>query len=60
MEILTAKQFSEKLNIQPVTADRLKNLVVPYPTASEMRANFQTGDIVVVGNEKDNLHGTYI
>ena len=60
MEILNTKQFNEKLNIQPVTADRLKKLVVPYPTASEMRANFQTGDIVVVGNEKENLHGTYI
>jgi len=60
MEILDTKQFNEKLNIQPVTADRLKKLVVPYPTASEMRANFQTGDIVVVGNEKENLHGTYI
>lgn len=49
MNILKSEQYiSEKLNIQPVTKDRLTGFAKykMYKTPFEMRKNFRTGDIV--------------
>lgn len=60
MKILNTEQLNEKLNIQPVTKDRLKSRVIPYATASEMRANFLTGDIAIMGHIDHKHLGVFI
>ena len=60
MKILNTEQLNEKLNIQPVTADRLKRLIIPYATASDMRANFMTGDLSLMGHIDHKHLGVYI
>ena len=60
MKILNTEQLSEKLNIQPVTKDRLKNRVIPYATANEMRANFITGDLSFMGHIEHVHLGVFI
>ena len=62
MEILDTKKFNEKLNIQPITKDRLTDFTKckMYKTPSEMRNNFITGDIVVVGDENEKENGVFV
>lgn len=45
MKILNTSQFNEKLDIQPMSKERLDNIFIPK-SAEDMRADFKTGDIV--------------
>ena len=40
--------MGSKLNIQPVTKERLMNTKPCYKSSEEMRKNLQTGDIVFI------------
>lgn len=56
MEILKSDRYlNEKLNIQPVTKDRLANVVRPnmYKTPIEMKEHFKTGDIALMSSTSD-------
>lgn len=49
MKILNTKQFNEKLNITPLSQDRIrKGFVKICHTVKEMRENLQTGDIAII------------
>jgi hypothetical protein len=47
MKILNTSQFNEKLDIQPMSKERLDNIFIPK-SAEDMRADFKTGDIVTL------------
>jgi len=49
MKILNLRQFNEKLNIKPITKNRIDmGFVKPCHTVKEMRGNMVTGDIAVI------------
>jgi len=63
MKIYKSENYiSEKLGIKPISKTRLGKIlyVDTYKSAADMRSNLQTGDIVVIGNEDENIQGTYI
>lgn len=63
MKIYKSENYiSEKLTIKPISKTRLGKIldVDKYKSAADMRGNLQTGDIVVIGNEDENIQGTYI
>lgn len=55
-------KMNEKLNIQPISKERLKNTfpMVKYKTPWDMRANFKTGDIAIIGNQKGHIATVFI
>ena len=63
MKIYKSENYiSEKLTIKPISKTRLGKIldVDKYISAVDMRGNLQTGDIAVIGNEDENIQGTYI
>ncbi len=63
MKIYKSENYiNEKLTIKPISKTRLGNIldVDKYISAVDMRSNLQTGDIAVIGNEDENIQGTYI
>lgn len=57
-KVLSVDGFSEvaeKLNIQPITKERLGNVLVRYKSASEMCENFKTGDVVAFGTGNNDV-----
>lgn len=49
MKILNLRQFNEKLNIKPITKERISmGFVKPCHTVKEMRDSIQTGDIAII------------
>ena len=57
MEILNAQQFTEKLNIQPISKERLKGTFFKaYRTEEELKKNLRTGDIVKFEDMGDDIY----
>jgi hypothetical protein len=54
------KPLKEKLNIQPISRERLRNHIVHYNSAMDMRANFKTGDFALIGKPNTKHIGVYI
>lgn len=49
MKILNLRQFNEKLNIKPITKERIgMGFAKPCHTVKEMRESIQTGDIAII------------
>ena len=57
MEILNTQQFTEKLNIQPISKERLKGTFFKtYRTDEELKKNLRTGDIVKFDDMGDDIY----
>lgn len=57
MEILNTQQFTEKLNIQPISKKRLKGTFFKtYHTEEELKKNLRTGDIVKFEDMGDDIY----
>lgn len=57
MKILNVQELSEKLNIQPVTRERLRErFFAKYTTEEDMLKNLQTGDIVRLHQFEDETY----
>ena len=56
MKILKTEELNEKLNIKPVTKDRLEKTVgeIPNRLSKRYAVNFKTGDIVRMGKSYDS------
>lgn len=53
--------MGSKLNIQPMTMERLRSTKAQYSTPNAMRNNLQTGDIVVIKTPSNpKLIGVYV
>ena len=64
MKILNIEQFNEKLNIQPVTKDKLNDTTKSIHSYSKQSKDyvfeFKTGDTVTVGENHMPYCGTYL
>lgn len=54
--------LNEKLNIQPISKKRLDGFYMPtrYKSAGDMRANFKTGDLALIGKPNYKHIGVFI
>ena len=52
---------TESINIKPVTKDRLKDIpLVKYESASDMRENLKTGDILIISSASGVSVGVFV